>query len=129
MKLISLSFSEAPRLPSLRPGQVSTIDTDKPNALRHWNIQIRGAAIFLISPPGWTAGRAWNEWDRKGESMIVEVPRVSCALTWSGQTEEIEAMLKKGFETGPLCGPVPDKASEPEAPGAVPIDPKDLGDA
>ena len=127
MKLVSICFAQAPRIPGLRPSAFSSIECDNPHEqLKHWRVSLRGPAVFLISPPGWMTGRRSHEWDPKGARVIHEIPRANCYLQWSGDEGAVDMIVKGKYESEPFGGPIQvraEPAPEPE------IDPKDLGDA
>lgn len=127
--LVTVTFTEAPRLPGVRAGDMSSIDCEKPHeSLKHWRLAIRGASVFLISPPGWKQGKKWHEWDVNGRSVVHEFPRALCVFQWSGMPEIVETIVKGKYDSPMFGGPVPvvDKTVAPTEPE---IDPKDLGDA
>lgn len=115
MKLASISFKVTPRLPGLRPGDLVTIDLDKPgDALVGWKLSIRGQQVFFISPPGWVRDRAAKR-DAKGPVTVFEVPRAEITFCWTGSPDEVETILKGGKYDSELFGwqPTPVAADKP----------------
>lgn len=128
--LVSITFTQSPRLPGVRAGAMESIAIDSPHeALKHWRIAIRGASVFFISPPGWRTGKKWHEWDVLGRSTIHEVPRALVVLQWSGTPEAIDTIVKGKYDSPMFGGPVPVVKDPPLVPDPPEIDPKDMGDA
>lgn len=130
MKLVAITFEGAPRIPGIRAGAMSEFKILEPHeSVRHWTVSIRGASVFLVSPPGWTLGRPWHEWDPTGARVVHEVPRVNCFLHWS-DVSDVDALAKVAgkYDSEPLGGPVPKKDTAPKS-LLEQIDPKDIGDA
>lgn len=140
MKLVSITFAQAPRLPGVSTSAFSTIMCDKPNeGIRGWRVSIRGASVFFISPPGWKPGINVSQRDPAGPPTIIEVPRSNCYFTWHAEPQKdektgkmldttmatLDAVSKGRFDSPPFEEPKPVK-KEPDA--DPPIDPKDLGD-
>ncbi len=119
LKLKSVTFSVAPRIPGVRPGALSTIDCDNPHSqLIDWQISVRGQSIFFISPPGWVTNDRLER-DPKGPVQIHEVPRADATLSWTGDIADIENALKSvKFDTGPMRTPAPE-ATVPAAQAAT----------
>ncbi len=141
MKLNSITFMQTPRIPGLRPGELNEMTLENPpEALRGWRLEIRGASVFLISPPGWTRNTPCKASDmadydaRYGKSTapstIHEVPRMNCFLHWAGNAGEVEK-IGKTFLTQPLgvpeFAPAPPEQAKPNLLSA--LGNKDLGDA
>ena len=100
MKLKEITFREAPRLPGIRPGAISSLECFNPHpSLVGWRALLRGASIFFVSPSGYRVGVNPNEWDKKGPIIIHEVPRSQCYLAWVGSPDEIAGVQK--FDTPP----------------------------
>jgi hypothetical protein len=132
LKLVSITFENAPRLPGIRPGDLSTLECEKPNTpMIGWRAIIRAGAIFLVSPRGWKSGRHPKEWNSDEPSVIHEIPRANCYLHWAGDSSDIESMLKTKFETPPFGPPIPPPDVEIPSRGGLlaGLDPKDMGDA
>ena len=79
MKLKSITFPDIPTLGNL--GHITI--ADPPDKLRGWTVAVRGPAVFLISPRGWSPGKALAVCDRDGEQTAFEVPRSDCRFAWS----------------------------------------------
>lgn len=47
-----------------------------------WTVRIRGAAMFLCSPPGWDRNKPSSQWEATGKSRVFEVPRAKVSLEW-----------------------------------------------
>lgn len=129
LKLISITFEHAPKIPGVRSGDMTTVNCYEPSdALRNWRVIMRGPSLFFVSPAGWWPGRNPSEFDPKGPCRVHEVPRASCYLHWTGSDSDIDAVIVKGkFESPPF-------AREPEptpAPERIldKLDPSQLGDA
>lgn len=127
--LVTITFTEAPRLPGVRAGDMTSIECDKPHeSLKHWRIAVRGASVFFISPPGWKQGKKSHEWDANGRSTIHEVPRTLCVFQWHGSPDAIETLIKGKYDSPMFGGPIP--VVDKSAPAVEPeLDSKDLGDA
>ncbi len=104
MKLKSITFNSTPKLPGLRPGDLTTLDCEQPvGVLRGWRALIRGASVFFVSPPGWTPNG--NQGVVGDACVIHEVPRMNCYFQWSGHEDgDVEKVAK--FTTPPF-GPAP----------------------
>lgn len=116
MKLKTITFDRTPRIPGLRPGDLTTLSCENPpEALRDWRLSLRGTSAFLISPPGWVAGRSRREWDHKGPTTAFEVPRTNMYFEWSAaDAADLEAILKGGrYDSEPFTAPVP--VQQPES--------------
>lgn len=128
LKLKAVTFDRAPRLPGIRAGDLSMLDCDNPGSLTGWRIVLRGPAMFLISPPGWTSSenRATKR-DSKGPMTVYEIPRSGVFFQWAvGSAEDMENVLKSGkWESEPL-GPKP-VAAPAEAATKIPA--SEMGDA
>lgn len=121
MKLKEITFREAPRIPGIRPGALSSLDCANPNtALLNWRALIRGPVVYFVSPPGFRPGINASDFDKSGPCLIFEVPRTQCYLQWAGTPEEIAGVQK--FDTPPF-GPEPEanleEASEPKTGGLL----------
>ena len=122
MKLIEITFVSTPRIPSLRASDMQVISCYNPNqALLGWRVSIRGATVYLISPPGWRNGQhRADERDTNGPCIMHEIPRMNCFFQWSGSPKELVDVAKQ-FDS-PAFGPelVEEMvASEPEAKGLL----------
>ncbi len=104
LKLVSLTFDDAPRIPGVRPGAMIKIECDKPHvSLTGWRIILRGASLFFVSPRGWRPGLQPHEWNTESASAIHEIPRMHCFLEWEGDQADIDAVIAKGkYETPPF---------------------------
>lgn len=130
MKLISITFQNAPRIPGIRPGDMSTINCDRPDgAMRGWRVAIRGGTIFFISPYGWVNGQSFMQWDRTKPQVIHEVPRSECYLQWSGDVGEIESVLKTKYDSEPFGEPFESIVVEKPTTLLSQLDPSQMGDA
>lgn len=118
LRLSKLTFEKAPRIPGVRPGDISSVDLDNPaGSLLGWTIAVRTGYVYFISPPGWTQQNATSPHvrDPKGTIEIHEVPRANVYLHWAGAAEDVETVLKGGkFDTLPL-GPKPTPVTTPVA--------------
>lgn len=128
MKLATISFNAIPRMPGMRPGDLVTIDVDKPgDALDGWKVSIRGQQVFFISPQGWKRDRSATR-DPKGPITVFEVPRSEITFCWTGGVEEIEAILKSGKYDSDPFGFQPTPIS-PDKPLLAQVPSSQLGDA
>lgn len=81
MKLISINIEA--NLPVL--GSLGNQSCDNPgNRVRGWRICVRGPAVFLVSPPGWSPTPQAGERPTTGPITVVEVPRIHCIMRWEG---------------------------------------------
>ncbi len=131
MKLVSITFESAPRIPGIRPGDMSTIKCAQPEgAMRGWRVAIRGASVFFISPAGWEQGKTFMQWDPKKAPTIHEVPRASCFFQWDGFPDEIDALMKSGKHDSEPFGAAFEKPVVEEAPKSIlaQLDPSQMGD-
>lgn len=128
MKLMAITFDRAPRIPGVRPGDLSTVDCSNPTAaLKGWRFLLRGPSVFFVSPPGWMTGRPPHDWNPKGDCSVHQVPMADCFLHWSGDPAEIDTVLTKGKFDSPAFGselPV----QEPPVSLLSKLDKKDIGD-
>lgn len=104
MRLISISFKAIPRMPGVRPGDLATINCDKPSeSLRGWRIAIRGQQAFFISPQGWLRDQNIKTRDIKGQVTVFEMPRTEVFLQWETDPDELDILTKGGkFESPPF---------------------------
>lgn len=132
LKLTSVTFENAPRIPGVRPGDMTTITCENPSTpLVGWRAILRGAALFLVSPKGWKTGKPASEWDPEGPSMIHEIPRIHCFFHWEGEQADIDAAITKGkFESPPFGPPASTllSASLPSKGILAQLDPSQMGD-
>jgi hypothetical protein len=122
----------APRLvrfrldhPSLPPPMhtMGWITVNNPDyRMEGWSLAVRGAAVFLISPRGWKAGKHKNELDARGPiTAIGPIPMAHVTLIWEGEALEFVDKLQR-YDLSPMTKAV-------AAPDEPAIDAKDLGDA
>lgn len=131
MKLASLSFKAIPRLPGVRPGDLVTIECDKPTeALKGWSVSVRGQQVFLVSPPGWVRDQSVKNRDMKGPVTIFEIPRAEVIFMWSCMPDEVEASLKGGKYDSEPFGPPPAPLIPIDAEKSIlaQIPPNEIGD-
>jgi hypothetical protein len=106
LRLKSLTFDKAPRIPGVRPGDMTSVDCDNPTTpLAGWQICIRPTVVYFVSPPGWAPVNASQPGirDAKGPVEIHEVPRSNVYLSWTGDTADVEIALKGGkYDSAPL---------------------------
>lgn len=131
VKLVSITFENAPRIPGVRAGDMTVVLCDTPaTPLFGWRALLRGTSLFFVSPRGWLPGRHSHEWDETAPSVIHEVPRVHVFLQWSGDLADVDTILAKGkFETPPF-GPPPAARPiiEPGKGILAQLDPAQMGD-
>jgi len=91
MRLVSITWRDAPGLVGLRPGLLQTVEigpdgfATAPHQLKPWRFELRDESILLISPRGWEpseAGRFHRDEPIDGERTVFEVPRSSAVLRW-----------------------------------------------
>jgi hypothetical protein len=104
IKLASITFQHAPRIPGLRSGDIVTIECENPSgSMRGWRALLRGPSLFLVSPPGWNP----RDQDRVGKfgdpTLIHEVPRATCYFHWIGEDKDVEKVAK--FDSPPFGVP------------------------
>ncbi len=78
-RLVAVQFKVQVVPVGIREGDRCGVDEE--NTLRGWTLSVRGAAVFLVSPRGWT---------RKGlplceskEQHVLELPRADVKLHWA----------------------------------------------
>ena len=99
IKLVAITL---PPLPGTL-GALSTVTCDNPNPkVKAWRVAVRGPAVFLVSPPGWVAGKALHEYDEKGPRRVIEVPRTECVLQW--ETDDVAEVDKLQRFDAPAMG-------------------------
>lgn len=129
MKLKEITFESTPRIPGMRAGDLQTISCDTPlDALRGWHLEIKGASVFLVSPPGYKKGQPRNaETEVSGECVVVEVPRINCYLHWQGHMKDMGKVANYVSEPFGYKPPEPDAAP---ATGSLlaQLDPSQVGD-
>lgn len=47
-----------------------------------WTVSIRGNAVFVISPAGWSRDKPASQWRADGPRRVFEVPRSKVTLEW-----------------------------------------------
>lgn len=108
--LEAITFKQAPNIPGIRAGAIVTIEVFNPvDSMRNWRAHVRGPAVYLVSPPGWTNGRNPSGFDKDGPCTIVELPRTECYLKFRGQSaSDIDALVKSGkYDSEPFGKPAP----------------------
>jgi hypothetical protein len=115
-RLLSIAFTGLPR-----PFQSTTyVDLANPPAqLLGWQICVRGAAVFLVSPAGWQQGKSAKGTDRK----VLEAPRAKCDLTWA--IDDVKALDK---DIQRYDSPVLERAARVRDEDEPVIDAKEVGD-
>lgn len=107
-------------------GRGSRVHIADPQSFTGWTFSIRGAAVFLQSPRGWTREHhnVPHVWKKDGERQFFEVPRVECRMQWAADDmKAIDAAMQR-YDTGVMCRPGVAEAA------AVPVrDAKEMGDA
>lgn len=129
LKLKKVTFAETPKIPGLRPGAVNEVNVDEPHpSLRGWRFLIRGAAVFLISPPGWKVGsNAPHEPEAGATCTMFEIPRIKCFLHWDGDDVDVEKVAK--YTSDPFGGPWPPKTEDKPASLLAQLPADQMGDA
>ena len=133
IKLVSITFTNTPRLPGLRAGDMSTIQCERPDgSMRGWRVAIRGASVFFISPAGFVPGVSPMAWDKNKTPIVHEIPRSSCYFQWAGPqgSADFDAIVKNKYDSEPFGEPF-EAPPEPEAPKGFlsQLDPSQMGDA
>jgi hypothetical protein len=118
-KVMTGPTGEGPPLHSMGQCRV-----DEPNEhMIGWSIAVRGAAVFFVSPPGWTQSRPTKDPNGIGERRILEFDRREVKFVWVGQDASAVDKLQR-FDVGPMT-----RKALPSDERAVAIDSKDMGDA
>ncbi len=130
LKLDSITFDHAPRIPGVRAGDMIQIICEQPTGpLVGWRVILRGNSVFFASPKGWRPGVQPHDFAPDGPQLMHEVPRAHVFMHWSGDAADIDAVITKGkFETPPFGQPV---AVRPVVEGKgilAQLDPSQLGD-
>lgn len=82
MKLISIKIEA--NLP-FGLGSLGNIVCDAPeHKLKGWKVDVRGPAVFLVSPPGWSPTPQPGERPTSGPVTVFEIPRIQCVMRWEG---------------------------------------------
>lgn len=111
MKLISITWSSAPRLPGLRPSDTGRIECDKPSeALKGWRVSVRGTHLFIISPRGWNRDQSIRTRNESGPSTVFgPIPVSDVYLEWLAESDaDVQTLLKGKLEfESPVFGWMP----------------------
>lgn len=103
--------------------RVGLVHVDQPQQLDGWGVEIRGATMFLVSPPGWKQGTPATTWKKNGERTIFgPISLVNVTLIWQGAS--IDACDKVQRYSLPEMRTAAKQVPE----GEPAIDPKYLGD-
>ncbi len=78
-RLVSVQFKV--QVPLLGIRDMDRCGVDEENALKGWTISVRGAAVFLVSPPGWV--RRGLPLTVAKEQHVFELPRADVKLHWA----------------------------------------------
>ena len=114
---------EHPLPPPLQHVGAVNVD-DPPGNLAGWGVHIRGATMFLESPPGWATGKPPAQWDKRGDRTVIgPISLTHVTLKWQGASWEACEKLVQRYDL-PEMRPVRPAAADQ----AKPIDPKELGD-
>lgn len=123
IRLVRFKIDHTP-LPA-GPNISSSIECDAPpGQLVGWSLAIRGAAVFLVGPPGWTPARATSHisgLDKSGPRPIFEIPRTHCTFYWESSDPSLIEKLQR-FDVPPMqrrAGPLDERPV---------LDSKELGD-
>lgn len=104
--------------PNIRNSSVVAVD-NPPNDFVGWTIQFRGAAVFLVSPPGWEHGGSRRKDDEV--TIVGPIPREAVTCMWRGaDAAATDRMARFDIELKRVASSVD---------AAVAIDPKEMGDA
>lgn len=109
MRLISIQFPALPMFGNL--GHVTIEDPSSKFEVRGFVVAIRGPAVFLVSPPGWTYRNQPIALLGSGPRRFFEVARADCIEQWEGLLEDVDAVTK--YTSGPI-GTVAEVLSEEE---------------
>ena len=108
MRLVTISLNALPRLPGMRPGDLITIDCDKPNdAMRDWKFVIRGQSAYLVSPPGWVRDRGTARDPKGAVTAYGPLPMNNISLQWQATADELETLYKNAKWESPPFGWTP----------------------
>lgn len=108
---------------NMRGGRIQTAD---PQAFVGWTISLRGGAVFLVSPRGWTREHQSvpHVWNKDGPRQIFSVPRAECREEWAADDMKAIDQVMQRYDTPVMCRP---GVVEPPP---IPVrDPKEMGDA
>jgi len=101
MKLLSITLPHMPLF-----GSPSNVNCDAPPAnLKGFSIRVRGRAVFLVSPPGWTnEKRLPSQHDPKGPRRMFGPfeAGAECIMQWD--SDDIDAAAK--YDGEPMGMPV-----------------------
>lgn len=93
-----------------------------PGILAGWGVEVRGATMFLVSPPGWANGKPPTQWLKGGDRTIYgPIPLANVTLIWQGGGAEIVDKLQRYS--------LPEMRVTRTAVETAPaLDPKEIGD-
>lgn len=97
VRLIQVHFIGPPLPEAL--GNLGSVTCKTPGKLRGWSISLRGAAVFLISPPGHVAGSRPDPTSKR--RRVVEMPRTDVRFSWDVDDPGVIEKLTR-HDTGPL---------------------------
>jgi hypothetical protein len=86
-----VGFSVQPAHPLPPPlHRISNVNFDTLDGqLDGWGVEIRGATMFLVSPPGWKHGMPSVSWRKDGERTLVgPISLAHVTLFWKGASAE-----------------------------------------
>lgn len=98
MKLISITPFHSMTILGIRTPQIRIRPSE--DTWKNWRISVRGAAVFIESPPGWRLGHPPEGMARQ----VAEIPRSQCYLEWEvGEGERVEDLgVAPRVDAGPV---------------------------
>ena len=89
MKLLSITLPESPRGYRNFPQHIDVSAIPAP--FRDWTVQVKGAMVRLVSPPGWQVNGGKEGRLRR----VVEIARERCTLQYEAEENELDEDKKK----------------------------------
>lgn len=97
------------------------VHVDSPGQLAGWGVEVRGATMFLVSPPGWTNSVPAVQWKKDGPRTVYgPIPLAHVTLIWQGAAPDVDKLQRYSLPEM--------KLAKPAAETAPTIDPKEIGD-
>lgn len=110
---------------------VDKIDVDLPGVMLGWGVHIRGATMFLVSPPGWKQGRDGGkhrvQWDANGVRHVYgPIALANVTLVWEQTGAENTGKVIDGLQRYDLPEIKGAARAAPDTGPAIP--PSQMGD-
>lgn len=122
--MIKLIAFQPPSLPS-GLGSLGNVVCDKPpNQVRGWRVLIRGPAVYLVSPHGWSAGKPFAHFVEAEPRQVFEVARADCKFQFAMSGDDLAEIDKlQRYDSDPMGVVAPeidlDELERQTAPKAV----------